>query len=98
MSDAALNECYVREWLDGTAIGHVVDYDADTRTYSFPTHRAAVLTRAAGVDHLALVAQFIPLFSGFEQHLIGGFRVDGGLPYGESALPLVDGRDERYDF
>src|SRR5215471_6536099 len=43
IADAAgLNERYVREWLGGVVAGRVVDYDAASRTYSLPRHRAAV--------------------------------------------------------
>ena len=80
---AGLNERYVREWLGGMTTGHVVDYDAATRTYSLPAHRAGVLTRAAGPDNLALVALFLPLLSEVEQKVIGCFGEGGGLPYSE---------------
>jgi SAM-dependent methyltransferase len=80
---AGLDERYVREWLAGMTTGHVVDYDADTATYSLPAHRAGVLTRAAGPDNLALVALFLPLLSEVEQQIIGCFRGGGGLPYSE---------------
>ena len=80
---AGLNERYVREWLAGMTTGRVVDYDAETATYSLPAHRAGVLTRAAGPDNLALVAMFIPLLSEVEQKIIGCFRDGGGLPYSE---------------
>ncbi|MGO9385391.1 MAG: class I SAM-dependent methyltransferase [Mycobacterium sp.] len=80
---AGLDERYVREWLAGMTTGHVVDYDADTATYSLPAHRAGVLTRAAGPDNLALVALFLPLLSEVEQQIIGCFREGGGLPYSE---------------
>jgi 2-polyprenyl-3-methyl-5-hydroxy-6-metoxy-1,4-benzoquinol methylase len=80
---AGLNERYVREWLGGMTTGHIVDYDANTATYSLPAHRAGVLTRAAGSENLALVAQFIPLLSEVEQKVIGCFRAGGGLPYSE---------------
>src|ERR1700756_1077530 len=84
IADAAgLNERYVREWLAGMTTGHVVDYDADTGTYSLPAHRAGVLTRAAGPDNLALVALFVPQLGGGEQKIIGCFRAGGGLPYSE---------------
>ncbi|MDT5350678.1 MAG: hypothetical protein QOH91_3965 [Mycobacterium sp.] len=84
IADAAgLNERYVREWLGGMTTGHVVDYDTETATYSLPAHRAGVLTRAAGPDNLALVAQFIPLLSEVEQKIIGCVRAGGGLPYSE---------------
>jgi 2-polyprenyl-3-methyl-5-hydroxy-6-metoxy-1,4-benzoquinol methylase len=80
---ARLNERYVREWLGGMTTGHIVDYDAETGTYSLPAHRAGVLTRVAGPNNLALVAQFIPLLSEVEQKVIGCFRAGGGVPYSE---------------
>ena len=80
---ADLNERYVREWLGGMTTGHIVDYDAENSTYSLPAHRAGVLTRAAGPNNLALVAQFIPLLSEVEQKVIGCFRAGGGVPYSD---------------
>jgi 2-polyprenyl-3-methyl-5-hydroxy-6-metoxy-1,4-benzoquinol methylase len=80
---SGLNERYVREWLGGMTTGHIVDYDAETGAYSLPAHRARVLTRAAGPNNLALVAQFVPLLSEVEQKVIGCFRAGGGLPYSE---------------
>lgn len=84
LADAAgLNERYVREWLGGMTTGHVVDYDADAGTYVLPAHRAAVLTRAAGPENLAVVAMFLPQLGEVEQKIIGCFRAGGGLPYSE---------------
>jgi 2-polyprenyl-3-methyl-5-hydroxy-6-metoxy-1,4-benzoquinol methylase len=80
---AGLNERYVREWLGGMTTGHIVEYDAENGTYSLPAHRASVVTRAAGPNNLALVAQFIPLLSEVEQKVIGCFRAGGGVPYSE---------------
>jgi 2-polyprenyl-3-methyl-5-hydroxy-6-metoxy-1,4-benzoquinol methylase len=80
---AGLDERYVREWLGGMTTGRVVEYDADTATYSLPAHRAGVLTRAAGAQNLAVVAQFLPLLGEVEQKIIGCFRAGGGLPYSE---------------
>ncbi|MGO4445973.1 class I SAM-dependent methyltransferase [Mycobacterium sp. 2YAF39] len=78
-----LNERYVREWLGGVVAARVVDYHPTAQTYSLPPHRAAVLTRAAGPDNLARVAQFIPLLAEVEQKVIDRFRTGGGLSYGE---------------
>jgi len=84
IADAAgLNERYVREWLGGATTGHVVEYDAAAGTYALPAHRAAVLTRAAGPDNLAVVAQFMPLLGEVEQKIVGCFREGGGLSYRE---------------
>jgi 2-polyprenyl-3-methyl-5-hydroxy-6-metoxy-1,4-benzoquinol methylase len=84
IADAAgLNERYVREWLGGVVAGRIVDYDPAPQTYSLPQHRAAVLTRTAGPDNLARVAQFIPLLAEVEQKVIGCFETGGGLSYSE---------------
>jgi 2-polyprenyl-3-methyl-5-hydroxy-6-metoxy-1,4-benzoquinol methylase len=84
IADAAgLNERYVREWLGGVVAARVVEYDRTTQTYALPPHRAAALTRAAGPDNLARVAQFIPLLAEVEQKVIGCFRSGGGLSYSE---------------
>ena len=84
IADAAgLNERYVREWLGGVVTCRVVDYDPASQTYSLPRHRAAVLTRAAGPDNLALVSQFIPMLGEVEQKIITRFRAGGGLSYSE---------------
>ncbi len=84
IADAAgLDERYVREWLGAMVAGQVVDYDPAAGTYSLPGHRAAVLTRAAGPDNMARIAQFIPLFGEVEQKIIGCFRSGGGLPYSD---------------
>ena len=42
-----------------------------------------MLTRAAGPDNLARVAQFIPLLGEVEQKIIGCFHNGGGLPYSD---------------
>lgn len=84
IADAAgFNERYVREWLGGLTAGRVIDYDPGTQAYSLPRDRAAVLTRAAGPDNLARVAQFIPLLGEVEQKVIGCFRDGGGLAYSD---------------
>ncbi|OBK16613.1 class I SAM-dependent methyltransferase [Mycobacterium asiaticum] len=80
---AGLNERYVREWLGGVTTGHVVEYDADTGTYTLPADRAQAITRAAGPNNLAVVAQFLPLLGNVEQKIVGCFREGGGLPYSE---------------
>ena len=84
IADAAgLSERYVREWLGGVVAGRIIEYDPTGQTYFLPRERAAVLTRAAGPDNLARVAQFIPLLAEVEQKVIGCFRTGGGLSYSE---------------
>jgi 2-polyprenyl-3-methyl-5-hydroxy-6-metoxy-1,4-benzoquinol methylase len=84
IADAAgLNERYVREWLGGMTSGRVVEFDPATQTYILPRHRAAVLTRAAGPDNLARVAQFIPMLGEVEQKVVDCFHNGGGLSYSD---------------
>lgn len=84
IADAAgLQERYVREWLGGLTVARVIDYDPATKTYRLPEHRAAALTRAAGLDNLARIAQYIPLLAEVEQPILGCFRNGGGLDYSQ---------------
>ena len=84
-AEAGLNERYVREWLGAMVTGGVVDHDPDAGTYSLPPEHAAWLTRAAGLNNLALPAQYMPLLGEVEQQVIAAFRQGGGVPY--SAYP-----------
>jgi SAM-dependent methyltransferase len=80
---ANLNERYVREWLGAMVTGRIVDYDATTRTYTLPPERSIFLTRAAGIDNLALQAQYVALLGSVEGQVVGSFRRGGGVPYSE---------------
>lgn len=78
---AGLNERYVREWLGAMVTGRIIDYDPSDETYSLPPEHAAYLTRAAGADNMAVVAQFIPLLAEVDQQIVECFRNGGGVPY-----------------
>lgn len=80
---ARLQERYVREWLGGMAAAGTVIYDAATARYHLPAEHAACLTRAAGPDNLARVAQFVALMAGVEDPVVESFRSGGGVPYSE---------------
>ena len=84
IADAAgLRERYVREWLAGMTAAQVVEYDPVSSTYTLPNHRAATLTRGAGLNNLARLAQYMPLLSEVEQKILGCFRQGGGLQYSD---------------
>lgn len=84
IADAAgLDERYVREWLGGVVSAGIIDYDPAAETYSLAPQRAAVLTRNAGPDNLARVAQFIPMLGEVEQKVVSCFQHGGGLSYAE---------------
>ncbi len=80
-----LNERYVREWLGAMTTGRFIEHDATDDTYWIPPEHSAWLTRAAGLDNLALQTQYIPLLGQVEKAIIECFRNGGGVPY--SAYP-----------
>ena len=78
---AGLNERYVREWLGAMVTGGIVEYDPAAVAYRLPPEHGASLTRAAGPDNLATMAQYMTLFAPVEGELIECFRKGGGIPY-----------------
>jgi hypothetical protein len=82
---SGLNERYVREWLGGMTTAKIVVFDPATATYWLPREHAASLTRAAGPDNLARLAQYIAVLGDVEQQIVESFRTGGGVPY--SAYP-----------
>jgi SAM-dependent methyltransferase len=82
---AKLNERYVREWLGSMVTGKIVEYDSRNRTYKLPAEHAVAITRAAGIDNLATIAQYLSLCGEVEEEVVECFRKGGGVPY--SAYP-----------
>jgi len=80
---AGLNERYVREWLGAMTASRVVTIERaeDGDRYRLPPEHAALLTRAAGADNLAVLAQYIPLLGSVEDDIVRCFRTGGGVPY-----------------
>jgi SAM-dependent methyltransferase len=78
---AGLNERYVREWLGAMVTGRIVEYDVPSGTYWLPPEHAASLTRAAGPDNLAELAQIVALLGTVENGIVNVFRNGGGLHY-----------------
>ena len=80
-AEAGLAERYVREWLAALVAGRIVSYHPGTATYYLPPAHAASLSRAAGADNLATMAQIVPLFGAVEADILRCFRDGGGLTY-----------------
>lgn len=76
-----LDQRYLREWLDAMTVARIVEYDPEYRRYWLPPEHAASLTRAAGPDNLANLAQFVSLLGGVEDDIVGCFHSGGGVPY-----------------
>jgi hypothetical protein len=67
--------------------GRIVDHDGAAGTFSLPANHAAWLTRAAGQDNLAVLAQYVGLLALVEDQIVDCFRHGGGVPY--SAFPRL---------
>ncbi len=80
-AESGLNERYVREWLSAMVTGGLVELDAQEGLFSLPPARAAWLTRDAGPDNLASLAQFVSLLGGVEDEIVDCFVQGGGVPY-----------------
>jgi 2-polyprenyl-3-methyl-5-hydroxy-6-metoxy-1,4-benzoquinol methylase len=80
---ANLNERYVREWLGGMVVGGIVEYFPNEKTYLLPPEHSAFITRAAGIDNLALFSQYVSLMGLVEDQVVDCFRNGGGVPYSE---------------
>jgi 2-polyprenyl-3-methyl-5-hydroxy-6-metoxy-1,4-benzoquinol methylase len=78
---AGLNERYVREWLGAMVTGRIIEYEPATHTYSLPREHAASLTRAAGPDNLAELAQIVAMLGQVESAIVDVFRKGGGVDY-----------------
>jgi 2-polyprenyl-3-methyl-5-hydroxy-6-metoxy-1,4-benzoquinol methylase len=78
---AGLDERYVREWLAALVSGGIVEYAPDRRHYRLPPHRAALLTRGASPDNIAVFAQYIGLLGQVEDRIVDCFREGGGVDY-----------------
>ena len=82
---AGLNERYVREWLGAMVTGEIVDYDPESQQYILPESHAALLTREASPNNIAVPFQFLPVLASVEDEIVDCFRNGGGVPY--SAYP-----------
>jgi 2-polyprenyl-3-methyl-5-hydroxy-6-metoxy-1,4-benzoquinol methylase len=78
---AGLDERYVREWLGAMVTSGVVTVDADTTRYQLPPEHAACLTRDAGPENMAVLAQYLPLLGSIEDEILECFERGGGVPY-----------------
>lgn len=78
---AGLDARYVREWLGAMVTGRLVNFDPVTSRYTLPASHAALLTRAASPDNLAVFAQYVGLMGAAEDRILGCFREGGGVDY-----------------
>jgi len=78
---AGLDERYVREWLGAMVTAPIVDHEPTSGRSSLPTEHAALLTRAASPDNMAVTAQWLAILAGVEDRIVECFHTGGGVPY-----------------
>src|SRR5438046_9448461 len=78
---SGLNERYVREWLAAMVTGRIIEYDPAQRTYHLPAEHAAWLTREAGIQNMAVQAQYIVMRENVQEQIIECVSRGGGLRY-----------------
>src|SRR5262245_44617323 len=72
---------YVREWRGAMTSAGVVEVAGDPDRCSLPAEHAAVLTRRAAADNMAVFAQYIGLLGMVEDEITACFKAGGGVPY-----------------
>ena len=75
------HERYVREWLGALVTAGVVEFLPEAQSYSLPKTHAALLTRSATPNNVAVFAQYIPMLGSVEELIIEAFRHGRGVPY-----------------
>lgn len=81
VSHTALDRRYTLEWLSAMVTGKIIRYAPDNHHYHLPENHAALLTRSATPDNIAVFAQYIGLLGQVEDRIIDCFRNGGGVGY-----------------
>jgi SAM-dependent methyltransferase len=80
-AQAGLTPRYVKEWLGAMVAGGIVHYSPDDKAFHLPASHAAVLTRAASPENIAVFAQYIGVLGQVEDRIVDCFREGGGVGY-----------------
>lgn len=80
-SHTGLEPRYVKEWLGAMVSGDIIRYRADDARYQLPESHAALLTRSASPDNIAVFAQYIGVLGQVEDRIVDCFRAGGGVGY-----------------
>jgi hypothetical protein len=63
------------------ATGGIVEVDTTSSLYRLPAEHSAVLGRAAGIDNMATMMQYVGILGGVEDEIVECFRSGGGVSY-----------------
>ena len=89
---AGLDERYVREWLAAMATAAVIEYDAESKSFTLPPEHALCLTGsssrnlAAGSQNLSMLSKRLP-------RIVECFRAGGGVSYSEYRPDFTEAMD-----
>jgi 2-polyprenyl-3-methyl-5-hydroxy-6-metoxy-1,4-benzoquinol methylase len=89
---AGLDERYVREWLAAMATGGVVEYDAESKSFTLPPEHAMCLTGSSS-RNLAAGSQNLPMLSKRLPRIVECFRAGGGVSYSEYRPDFTEAMD-----
>lgn len=89
---AGLQERYVREWLGAVVTAGIVDYDAETATYTLPVEHAVCLTGTTELN-IAPLSQLAGLLAQHIEPVARSFRDGGGVPYSAYRPAFTDVMD-----
>ena len=89
---AGLDERYVREWLAAMATGGVVEYDAESKSFTLPPEHALCLTGSSS-RNLAAGSQTLPMLSKRLPRIVECFRSGGGVSYSEYRPDFTEAMD-----
>jgi 2-polyprenyl-3-methyl-5-hydroxy-6-metoxy-1,4-benzoquinol methylase len=89
---AGLDERYVREWLAAMATGGVVEYDAESKSFTLPPEHALCLTGSSS-RNLAAGSQNLPMLSKRLPRIVECFRAGGGVSYSEYRPDFTEAMD-----
>lgn len=78
---SGLNGRYIKEWLGAMVSDGILWYDPHSQKYSLPENHAALLTRSASPDNIAVFTQYIGVLGQVEDRIIDCFREGGGVGY-----------------
>ena len=89
---AGLDERYVREWLAAMATGGVIEYDAESKSFTLPPEHALCLTGSSS-RNLAAGSQNLPMLSKRLPRIVECFRAGGGVSYSEYRPDFTEAMD-----
>jgi 2-polyprenyl-3-methyl-5-hydroxy-6-metoxy-1,4-benzoquinol methylase len=88
-----LHERYLREWASAMAASGFIDYSPDSRAFSLPATKAAVLAHEDSPVFLGGFAQMLPDHYAVIPGIIDAFRNGGGVPYTQFSQDTFEGTE-----